>query len=159
VHPAVRLLGVFACLGIVVGMGVYYSTAEADHWPYPGTDDLAVDYDEYVGEETFISGSVRTHDDAGTMLLKVNSDYGPFEMVVTGAEETTVPGGIVQVYGTLRPNRTITASNVVVVNESAGSEWYKYAVSVVGAVLVLVAFFRRWRFAAEALGFEVRTDG
>ncbi|MFC7197221.1 hypothetical protein ACFQL4_25575 [Halosimplex aquaticum] len=61
-----------------------------------------------------------------------------------------------QIHGTLQTGHTIAAANVEVVNPAGGSKLYKYAVSSVGAVLVLALFFRRWRFDPEALAFETR---
>jgi hypothetical protein len=64
-----------------------------------------------------------------------------------------------QVRGRLAPDRTVVAERVLVVNPYSWSEPYKYAVSVVGAALVLVVFFREWRPDVDALAFEVRDDG
>lgn len=80
-------------------------------------------------------------------------------MSVRSFDVQVEPGGTVQVYGTLRPNNIIKAERVVVVNPARTSKWYKYAVSVVGALLVVIMFFRWWRFDPVTLAFERRNNG
>jgi len=48
------------------------------------------------------------------------------------------------------------SGTVRVVNPAGSSEAYKYAVSAVGAVLVLALFFKYWRVDHRTLTFEVR---
>jgi len=50
----------------------------------------------------------------------------------------------------------VDAETVRVVNPAGASETYKYAVSAVGALLVVALFFRYWRVDIETLTFEVR---
>jgi hypothetical protein len=80
-------------------------------------------------------------------------------MTVEGFDASVSPGGSVQVYGQLQPDQRIKAENIVVVNPSRSSTTYKHASSVLGALLVLLQFFRHWRFDIETLVFEVRADG
>lgn len=157
---AVRVLGVVVLLGAVTGLCLHYGANEERADPYPKNEALATDYDAHVGEDTLVFGTVRDIDrDANTATVEVDSDVGPFDMTVTGFSGSVQPGGVVQVYGVLRPERTIDATNVAVVNPAGSSNLYKYAVSAVGAVLVLALFFRQWRFDPDGLAFEVRDDG
>jgi preprotein translocase subunit SecF len=71
-------------------------------------------------------------------------------------ERSVQPGGAVQVYGTVEPDRHLAADRVVVVNPAGSSMLFKYGVSLVGALLVVVLFFRHWRFDTDGVGFEVR---
>jgi hypothetical protein len=159
VHPLVRFLGVVALLGVLGGLCVHYDAAEPAHSPYPMPEALATDYDAHVGERALLFGTVQRVD-AGTdrATVRVDSDEGTFEMTVHGFTERVRLGGVVQVYGTLREGQTIDASTVAVVNPAGGSEGYKYAVSAVGALLVLALFFRHWRVDRGSLTFEVRAD-
>lgn len=156
----VRVGCVLALLGVVVGMGVHYDVASERHSPYPDGEDLRSNYDAHLDEETRLFGTVTERDDAaGTMTIEVETDTGWIALNVTDAGTTTRPSGVVQVYGAVRPGRTIDASNVVVVNPSGSSATYKYVTSAIGALLVLVAFFRHWRFDPDDLAFEVSDDG
>ncbi|WP_436911207.1 hypothetical protein [Halosimplex marinum] len=158
-HPLVRLVGVVALLGVLGGLCVHYDAVAPTHSPYPETDDLATDYDAHVGERTLLFGTVqRFEPDADRATIRVDSGEGAFEMTVHGFTERVRPGGFVQAYGTLREGRTIDASAVAVVNPAGGSAGYKYAVSAVGALLVLALFFRHWRVDRASLTFEVRAD-
>ncbi|WP_459191563.1 hypothetical protein [Halosimplex sp. J119] len=156
-HPLVRVVGVVALLGAVVGLCVHYDATESDNVPYPTEEELATDYETHVGEVGFLSGTVEGSDaDADRATVTVESDEGDFRMTVDGFTAQVRPGGVVQVHGTLEADRTIAAENVAVVNPAGGSKPYKYAVSAVGATLAVALFFREWRFDADSLAFETR---
>lgn len=164
-RPLARLVVLFALVAVVVGLGVHYESADERHSPYPTTTELAEDYDAHVGADALVFGTVRDQSVRGNATppnqatIEVESDEGPFEMTVHGFDADVRRGGTVQVYGVLEPDRTMDARNVVVVNPAGSSNLYKYAISAVGAALVLVVFFREWRFDTDSLAFEVRDDG
>ena len=170
-----RLLLGCALAVALLGLCVHYdATVPVDT---PGNEELATDYDRYVGETVAVSVVVRgdaAPDSGGetasaaagtagesnataTGVLRGFERFGP--VTVRGADRVADPGGTMQVRGRLAPDRTVVAERVLVVNPYSWSEPYKYAVSVVGAVLVLVVFFREWRPDVDALAFEVRDDG
>lgn len=147
-------------LGAVFGLCLHYPAVDENHGRYPEREALVTDFDSHVGAETLVFGTVRSVDsDAERLTIEVVSPAGATELTVRGTTATVDPGGVVQVYGTLEPGRTIDAQNVVVVNSTGGSETYKYAVSAVGAALVVVAFFRHWRVDVDSLSLEVRGGG
>lgn len=164
-HLAVRLVAAVVLVGLLLGLCVQYDSAYDENSPYPPTDELATNYDDYVGEETLLFGTVRDIEVAGNATppnratIEVDSSEGTFEMTVREFRGDVKPGGVVQVYGTLQSDRTIEATNVEVVNPAGSSNLYKYAVSAIGAILVVALFFRRWQFNADTLAFEVRDDG
>ncbi|WP_135364621.1 hypothetical protein [Halosimplex halophilum] len=158
-HPLVRLAGVVALLGVLGGLCVHYDAVAPSQSPYPEPEELVTDYDAHVGERTLLFGTVRRVDaGADRATVRVDSAAGRFEMTVTGFAERVRPGGVVQVYGTLRADRTIDASAVAVVNPAGGSKGYKYAVSAVGALFAVALFLRRWRVDRGSLAFEARAD-
>lgn len=152
---SVRLFLIAVLSLSVFGMGVHYDATDERHWPYPSSDDLAADYAAHVGEDAFLFGTVEQID-GDTAEILVTHTGGTFTLTVEGLDVTVQPGGTVQVVGELRPDRTMVASNVAVVNPAGSSKAYKYAVSLVGAVLVLVVFFREWQIDTEEFGFEVK---
>lgn len=155
-----RLAVGFVLLVVLGGLFVHHGATEDDHAQYPTDEQLDADYDRYVGQEAVLSGRVVAIDPAnGTLTIVQRRTDLLGEVTVTGVDRAVDPGGSVQVYGRFRPGKRLAASNVVVVNASAGTEWYKYGASVVGAALILVAFFRSWRVDADRLAFEVRGDG
>lgn len=157
---AARLLAFALILGVLAGLCLHYGATASAHDPYPETGDLATDYDAHVGEEALVFGEVAAVDDgANSASIRVDSADGPFELTVRDFTTAIESGGLVQVHGTLRPDRTIEPDTVEVVNPSGSSDLYKYAVSAVGAVLVLVVFLRRWRLNTDSHAFEVRSDG
>jgi hypothetical protein len=130
----VRLFGVVVLLAAVGGLGVHYDATAGDRYPDPTSEELATEYENYVGEETRLFGDVERVDAyADRATIRVTSDEGDFELVVERFVERVRPGGVVQVYGTLKADYTMSATNVAVVNPASASKAYKYAVSVVGA--------------------------
>lgn len=168
-----RLILGCVLLAILFGFAVHYGANVDTQERYPDNEDVATAYDSHVGQTVRISGTVRTTsangssgeraggpggaDGSMTVTLRQYESFGP--VTVQGADRTAPPGGTVQVIGTLEPDRAVTAQRVLPVNARSWSEPYKYAVSVVGAALVLVAFVREWRVDVETLAFEVRDDG
>lgn len=158
-HPAMRLLAAGLLIGLVVVSGVHYDTAAGEHWPYPDSTDLKTTPEQYAGERVFLFGTVERFDEsAETAQIRVESDAGPFTVDVTAFEtqRDVQRGGVVQVVGEFQSGYVVTAENVRVVNPAGSSDLYKYAVSLVAAVLVLVLFFRYWRVNIRDLSFEVR---
>lgn len=152
---AVRLAVTVLAAGLVFAMGVHYDVASETHWPYPDADDLAEEYDSHVGERTLLFGRVQSANAAAERArIRVEHSSGEFNMTVTGFGADVEPGGTVQVLGTLEPGYELTADRVVVVNPSGGAELLKFGLSIVGALLVLVAFFRHWRIDRDALAFR-----
>lgn len=158
-RPSTRLVLAGILIGLVFVSGVHYDTAESDHWPYPDTADLKTTPDQHAGEQVFLFGTVEQLDeDAGTARISVESDAGPFTVDVGefDTQRDVQPGGVVQVVGEFQPGDAVTAENVRVVNPAGSSNLYKYAVSLVAAVLILVLFFRDWRVNIRSLSFEAR---
>jgi len=139
------------------GLFVHADVTAAEREPYPEPHELAADYDSYVGETILLFGDV-TATDADGVDIEAESEGVTIDRRVDGTSAAVGPGGSVQVYGELRPNRTMAAGSVVVINDSGGAEWYKYVVSAVGAVGFLAAFLRRWRVDTETWTVEAR-DG
>jgi preprotein translocase subunit SecF len=152
-----RFLVVGLLLLATAGLGVAADATGEQRWPYPSTDSLGTDYDEQTGETTLLFGTVESVGN-GTAQIIVEYDEGTFEMTVQNFDATVQPGGAVQVYGTLEPDRTIDAERVVVVNPAGSSLLFKYGISVVAVILFLTVFFRYWRINWQSYSLEAR-DG
>ena len=156
--PAERGVLALVLVGAVFGLCVHHDGA-TDRWSSPTTEEIDADYDRHVGETVLLFGTVEDVDeDADTATIRVDHDDGEFGIVLNGFDADVKPGADDQAYGTLEHDRRMTVQETVVVNESGGAELYKFGVSVAGAALVLVLFFRHWRLDIDTLGFEVRDD-
>ncbi|WP_336337653.1 single stranded DNA-binding domain-containing protein [Haloarcula brevis] len=147
-------------LGLCLTLGGLFVHAEVteDEWsPYPDAADLSTGYDSHVGQQLLIIGTVTETGENG-LELRAESDGRSINLTVIGARTAVEPGGVVQVYGTLEPRRTITAERVEVVNSSRWAEFYKYGASAVGAVGFLLLFGRHWRLDRDTWTLEAR-DG
>jgi hypothetical protein len=149
-----RLVLIALVVASIGGMGVHYDSNFATHWPYPTGDELAGEYDTHIGETTLLFGTVEsTNDD--TARIPVETDAGDYKLRIRSFEASVSEGGVVQVFGEVRPNSEIVAHNVAVVNPATASRFYKYAVSLVGAGLVVALFFRHWSVNLEKRQLEV----
>jgi hypothetical protein len=130
---------------LVLASGVHYDAREEHHREGPTDDQLLSNYDGHVGERTLLFGTVESVDaDRETATIRVGGSR-IVRLQVNEFDADVSTGGSVQVYGTIRPNRAVDADTVVVVNRTPGALYYKYAVSAVGALGILAAFFRDWR--------------
>lgn len=158
-HPVTRLFVATLLVGFVVASGVHYATESSTHWPYPDTTQLKTAPEDHTDTKVFLFGTVEQIDSkSDTAKVRVESDAGPFTLEIRGfdTQRDVQPGGIVQVVGKYGPGYVVEAENVRVVNPAGSSNLYKYAVSAVAAVLILVLFFRHWRVTVRNLSFEVR---
>jgi hypothetical protein len=152
-----RALVAVLLLSALSGLFVHAEVTSDARSPYPAPHELAADYDSYVGETVLVFGRV-TAASGETLTIDAESEGVTIELRVDEASASVTPGGTVQVYGELQSNQSMAAQQVVVVNESGGAEWYKYAVSAFGAIGFLVAFGRYWRIDTETWTVEGR-DG
>ncbi|WP_415380092.1 hypothetical protein [Halosimplex sp. TS25] len=156
-HAAVRVGVALVLVASVFGLGIHYSANRSAHWEYPMDEELAERPSAYAGEQVFMQGEVVSIDSTNA-TGQVRSTYagGAVTVTVRGFDADVRPGGVVQVYGVFRPDDVVDAETVRVVNPARTSERYKYAVSAVGALLVIALFFRNWRIDPGTLTFEVR---
>lgn len=148
---AARLLFLVVLAILLAAMAVHYGATAPDRDPYAGTDDLVGDYRAHVGEEVYVWGRVvRAAPDA----IVVRS--GSLALTVETAA-TAAPGDVVQVYGTLRPDRRVDARRVVV----SEREYMRsmYAISGVAGLLTAALFVRSWRIDPRSLSIRPRGDG
>lgn len=150
-----RALIALLLLSALGGLFIHEDVTSDERSLYPAAHELAADYDSYVGETVLVFGTVTTAD-GSEMLIEAESEGVIINLEVAGASGAVAPGGVVQVYGELRPGQRIAAQNVAVVNDSSGAEWYKYAVSAIGALGFLVVFLRQWRLDRETWTVEAR---
>lgn len=148
------LLFVAATVGLcIVGAATY-----EERTPYPPTEDLVTNYEGFVGEETLVFGTFQVRN-GGEATIRVSHGDTEIDVTVTDFAGQVEPGGVVQVAGTIRPDRVLDAERVVVVNPSPGAQLFKYAASGLGALVFLGVFFRYWRVNLGDLTVEVREDG
>ncbi|MDG5776164.1 hypothetical protein VB773_02200 [Haloarculaceae archaeon H-GB2-1] len=154
VHLWTRAVVILLCLVSLGGLSVHYDAIDAGKRPYPDTGTLDAEYEVHVGEDIVLYGTVINRQDDDLHIRSGDLT----DIRVTGFTGEVQPGGVVAVDGTLQEDRTIAASNVVVVNPGPWAFTYKYAVSGVGVVFILGLFFRSWSVSFTDLTFRRRGD-
>lgn len=159
-QPWHRLVVLGLVVAAVGGMGVHYDSQFADQWPYTTDDELGSEYQLHVGTETFLTGTVeRVDSERSTARISIEADAGRYQVELQSFDASVSQGGVVQVVGTVRPEHVVVVERSAVVSPAGSSELYKYVVSLAGAALVMVLFFRHWRVNTDTLALEARTDG
>lgn len=146
-----RLVGVafllIVLVGVCVGFGI--QTAVTAGGPLPGQDQLAYDYDAYVGDEAEVSGIVINTE---PVVLAAEYQYfaegqryrGVLTITIRGVSEPVAEGDIMQVAGTVEEGQALTARNAVAVPNR--NVWYMYTVSALAGFWVLGRLLAGWRF-------------
>lgn len=119
---------------------------------YPDADDLGEDYAAHQGDPVEVEGTV-----VRTDPVVIEADYGAdrrLVLTVLGVEESVEIGQELRVFGTSRPDHTITAHETVAV--SPWETYYAWAASFVAGVWVLGRFLRGWRFDRATSSFTPR---
>jgi hypothetical protein len=140
-------------------MGVHYDSNAGTHYPYPDSADLKVSSETHTGTEVFVFGTIEELNEAqNTARIRIDTDEGPFTVEVTkfSTQRNVQPGGVVQVVGTFQSESVIEADTVRVVNSAGSSKSYKYVVSLVAAVFIVVLFFQYWRVNVRTLSIGRR---
>ncbi|MFP8953831.1 DNA-binding protein [Natrialbaceae archaeon A-arb3/5] len=151
-------IGIVAVLLVALfGLCVHYGATYDESWPHPIGDQLQDEYDAYAGEQVLLFGNVQAVE-GDTLIVHVTDSTGELaaELEVGGVDEQVDPGGLVQIYGVLEADRTMTPEETVVVDRDESAFQYKLVASVVGIVLAIGYFFRHWRLSPSRLAFEPR---
>lgn len=151
VSSGVGRVGLVALLVVVLaGLCVMFGVQSAvpNTQTTPGNDDLAYDYERYVGDVVRVGGTV-----VGTDPVVIEAEYEFFAdgVVHSGTLELTVlelgaeveVGDELRTYARVQPGNVVVARNAVVV-----PRWnylYMYAVSAVAGVWVLGRLAMGWR--------------
>jgi len=155
--PRARLLAVVVLLAALFGLVVWHGTLDPapDAGAYPGSAELAADYDERLGDSVALEGEI-----VGIDPVVIESEYGVGESIrltVVGLDPDVEigEGALLRVFGVVDPGRTIRAENAFVV--PATGPLYASGISFLAGLWVLGRIVRRFRFDRSEPGL-VRRD-
>ena len=137
---AILILGFIALL---FGLAVWYGSLGPAPalGAYPDEDELATDYNRYLGEQVTVGGRVV---DTDPITIRTDPDTGPpLQLTVTDLSISVREGEQLRVYGVVEADHTIHAIDAIAVPPSG--HWYAYTVSFLAGLWVLVRLFRYWR--------------
>lgn len=162
-RPATRLCCFVVLCVVLFGLAIHHGGAVDHNTPQPSSEEVIDEYDAHVDERVLLFGDVTTVDGEG-VTIRIDDSAGnekDLEVDTVGQSVesdglSVEPGGIIQVYGTLTADRTVTPENVVVVDENPAATTYKYVVSMVGIAGAVGVFLARWRLSVSALAFVPR---
>lgn len=159
---AQRVIALTLLFGALVGLTVWFGTVQPNPrlGYYPTEDQLALDYDSYVGAQVQIGGTVKETDPVEVVVIHQNwngEEYqrGTSRLRVTGSVEGMTPGQAVQIYGTVQPDGTIHAEKSVVV--PIENHLYMYTVSFLAGLWVLARIVWGWTVVWDEFALRRRT--
>lgn len=143
-----RAIAILGLVALSVALGVWYGSLgpAPDLGAYPGSDELATDYERYLGERVDLEGRVV---DADPVTIVAGTDAGPpVRLTVTDLSIATTEGETLRVYGVAAPDHTIRAQNAFTVPRRG--QWYAWTVSFLAGLWVLGRLCRYWRIETTA---------
>jgi hypothetical protein len=151
-----RVVAVVVLLGALFSLTVWYGSLSPDPTvgAYPGTEELAGDYDRYLGERVAIGGRI-----VGTEPVVIVAEYGvdsELRLRVVGLDDSVRPvkGDQLRVFGTVEPGRTVRALNAFTV--PAWGIRYMLSVSFLAGLWMLGRIIRYWRVDWGSLALSRR---
>jgi hypothetical protein len=109
---------------------------------YPGSTELADEYDDYVGDLVVVSGTVVS---TNPLVVAASDGHGgEVQFTVVGSPRRPTAGRVLSVFGRAQPDRRIQARRTFVVDD--GGLLYAHGSSALAGCWVLVRLLRRWRF-------------
>ncbi len=167
-----------ALLGVLIGLvfGVNFLYVGLDFRSYPSTDEIIGDQRAVNGHEVFVFEEVELIDhDRQRITIVLEDEYfaglglGGVELETRDQHELTVflanasvigtieDGSYLQIHGTLRDDSTVIDAQSVIVEHQHKGDWvYSYGISLIGAFIALLFFFRHWKITRT--GFVLRRD-
>lgn len=158
-----RLLAVGVLCGALAGLMVWFGTLgpnpQLNHFLEAGH--LAVDQTSHVGERAQVIGPVVDTDPvviAAEYSIRVDGRYrtGTIRITITGLSQSVSPGQRLQVYGIVRPDRTIQATRTVAV--PATNFLFMYGISALAGLWVLARLLMGWTVAWDEFAIHRRSD-
>lgn len=151
----VRAVALIGCVGLLFGLFVFGATVdETGPGPVPGEELAAsgVDPADHAGEEAELWGVVV---DTDPVVVEIESDEETERVVVDGAPAVE-EGEQLIVGGTLTADGSLDANRDRAVVRAPWERTYMYAISVVGALLVVARGIDGWRLDPRTLTVHPR---
>ncbi|WP_436930059.1 hypothetical protein [Halosimplex halobium] len=120
----------------------------------PGTTDIALDRDAYIGERVLVFGEVVS---TTPLAIKAQANTGEFlYFTVTDIEITVETGDYLNVYGTLMTDRSVAAIDVV--HKPSWPYLRTRILSAVAGLIVLGRSVSHWRIDIKNVRIERRQN-
>lgn len=151
----VRLAAVAGLLALLFALCVWSGTLGPNPamGAFPGGEELAADYDAYVGERVVVAGEVVGTDPAVVRLEFAG--HPDLLLAVTGLGFEPGRGDLLRVYGVARPGHTVEALDAFAVPTTG--RWYTWSVSFLAGLWVLGRVVSHWGLDRSDWALRART--
>lgn len=144
--PQSRLGVVGILLGLLFGLCIWYgSLAPAPQMgDYPGNEELASGFDQYVGQRVAVSGVVQSRQPT---TITVTAGPESFDIRIKNAPSEVATGDFLRVFGIVQSGHTVRVTNAVVVSQRG--LWYTWLISFLASLWIAGRVVRYWRLDTE----------
>lgn len=151
---AVRVPAILALVAVLVALCIAYGAVgtQPDQGDYPSSDDIAADYDAYVGQRVTVEGTVVSTDPL--VIDTYRPEDSDHRLRVTDTAVAPERGATLKVHGVLEEDRTVRAVRAYAVPR--GGYVYMYGVSALAGLWVLVRTVRDWRVDRRTVALAPR---
>lgn len=133
---------------------IWYGSLGADprNNVFPGSGNLANDYEAYIGQRVLVTGQVVHADPA---VLRVSGgEQDSFNLTITNLSADVSTGSDIQVFGIVRPDDRIEA--IKIRRQSESVLWYVWLLSGIGLSWTAWRAIRHWQVNIGAVQFSRR---
>jgi hypothetical protein len=148
---------VFICLllvALLLCLCTYHYTNMEEHLEYPATKMIQQYPESYDGWAIAKGGTITEVGESSFVITAMDRDIR-FDFVIDTKAEV-YPGDVVEVLGIFRsPNRILPEKMIVT---PAQSQRMVYVRSLIGLFILVIAFFRSWKFDCKRMAFIPRRN-
>ena len=141
-------------VALLLCLCTYHYTNFEEHLEYPATKMIQQDPEFYDGWTIANGGTVTEVRESSIVIMSMDRDIR-FNFVID-TKEVVCPGDVVEVLGIFRsPNRILPDKMIVT---PAQSQTMVYVRSLIGLLILVIAFFRSWKFDCKRMAFIPRRN-
>ena len=144
-------IGLFL-VAILLILCVYHYTNFEEHLEYPSTKMIQQDPESYDGWLISKGGIVSKVGESSFVITSMDRDVR-YNFVIDSKEEVYL-GDSVEVLGTFRSPNKVTPDKMIVVRAQSGK--MVYVRSLIGLLILVIVFFRSWKFDHKGFVFIPR---
>jgi hypothetical protein len=141
-------------VALLLCLCTYHYTNFEEHLEYPATKLIQQDPEAYDGWIIANSGTVTEVGQSSFEIISMDRDIR-FNFVIDSKEEV-YPGDVVEVLGIFRSPSRILPDKMIIT--PAQSQMMVYVRSLIGLLILVIAFFRSWKFDYKRMAFIPRRN-
>jgi len=151
----IRVFSGLFLVALLLCLCTYHYTNMEEHLEYPATTKMIQQDPELYDGWIIAKGGTVTEVGESSFVIRSRDRDIRFDFVID-TKEVVCPGDVVEVLGIFRsPNRILPDKMIVT---PAQSQTMVYVRSLIGLLILVIAFFRSWKFDCKRMAFIPRRN-